>query len=446
MAWVVLFVVCIVSSTTAWDGSRRIRDLVGGGNLPSGKSIPAEGEAEYQVLKQIQAHNGRLNLYPGNYVNGSCPSCWDHPYTDAAEPSMKLAYQHKVAPVLLFEYYSRFYNSTGLGNYNQWYNVGRTFALRFAPGGSFGKENGYDPNYGITYYSAFNEVDDGTDFCPKRGKLDPNLYIQSLIGLSDGVKSVNTSLRVTPGGWMSLNAFQDYTLCGFGPLIAPLLQNGTLDGLDLHTYFNVIYAPMANQYTRSAQYNFHQVLLRNNVTRPVAFYSTEFNFNRKYITEELAAPVFLTAIWDTLGVVDLEGNPANQLALPWNIFNSNVSDPNYGMANGTSPYSPTRRGQVLNLVLQVAGDFTIVSSDPEGTGVLRGIDVAEDSTRELFVWQNVPKWTNMYGTSFVLECDTGTSSVDVYTWEGLWKSVKATTMPMNLTGLPKNNTLMFVCD
>eukprot|EP00045_Choanoeca_perplexa_P005599 m.47200 g.47200 ORF g.47200 m.47200 type:complete len:51 (+) comp13209_c0_seq1:2-154(+) len=43
MAWVVLFVVCIVSSTTAWDGSRRIRDLVGGGNLPSGKSIPAEG-------------------------------------------------------------------------------------------------------------------------------------------------------------------------------------------------------------------------------------------------------------------------------------------------------------------------------------------------------------------------------------------------------------------
>jgi hypothetical protein len=67
-------------------------------------------------------------------VNGSCPKCWDHPHTDvrfrltfhvflrmrgnrcnpclvkAAEPSMKLAHDHQIAPVLLFEYYSRFYN------------------------------------------------------------------------------------------------------------------------------------------------------------------------------------------------------------------------------------------------------------------------------------------------------------------------------------------------
>ena len=90
---------------------------------------------------------------------------------------------------------------------------------------------------------------------------------------------------------------QDYSLCGFGPLIAPLLQNGrpiessfcsqlmlapgTLDGLDLHTYYNVIYAPMSGTYSRSAQYNFQHVLEKNNVTRPVSFYSTEFNFNRR---------------------------------------------------------------------------------------------------------------------------------------------------------------------
>ena len=103
--WSVLLMSCIASTAANWAGSRRIRDLMGGGNLPSGKDITANGKyerevdrleylqwhlktlnlagmAEYQVLEQIQAHNGRLNLYPGDYVNGSCPKCWDHPHTD----------------------------------------------------------------------------------------------------------------------------------------------------------------------------------------------------------------------------------------------------------------------------------------------------------------------------------------------------------------------------
>jgi hypothetical protein len=165
----------------------------------------------------------------------------------------------------------------------------------------------------------------------------------------------------------------------------------------------------------------------------------------RYITEELASPVFLTAIWDTLGVVDLQGNPACQLALPWNIFDSNVSDSSYGLSNGTSPYVPTRRGQVLDMVLQVAGDFTVITSDPEKSGVIHGTDVSGGSSKELFVWQNRPQWTNMYGTSFQLECHSGTATVEIYTWEGLWKSFAATTMPISLTALPENNTLMFVC-
>lgn len=39
---------------------------------------------------------------------------------------------------------------------------------------------------------------------------------------------------------------------------------------------------MIGLYSRSAQHNFHTLLQHNNVTRLVAFYSTEFNFNRRY--------------------------------------------------------------------------------------------------------------------------------------------------------------------
>ena len=156
--------------------------------------------------------------------------------------------------------------------------------------------------------------------------------------------------------------------------------------------------------------------------------------------------MFLTAIWDALGVVDAQGNPASQLALPWNVFNSNVSDDSYGMANGTSPYIPTRRGEVLDLVLQVAGDYTIVASDPQTTGVLHATATNNGSDKELFVWQNRPEWTSMYGTSFQLDCASTTATVEVYTWQGLWNSQVATKMPMTLTALPKNETLMFICD
>jgi hypothetical protein len=180
-------------------------------------------------------------------------------------------------------------------------------------------------------------VDDGTAFCPKKGELDPSLYIQSLIGLSNGVKSVDVNLRVTPGGWMSINAFQVRLQLGYEVVHAVVLcldigllvvrhgsfdcstaakwyanpctipipfqprvgSTGTLDGLDLHTYFNVIYAPMSGEYTRSAQYNFHQVLKRNSVTRPVAFYSTEFNFNREY--EAHASTLCHPLTWFCLG-------------------------------------------------------------------------------------------------------------------------------------------------
>jgi hypothetical protein len=33
-----------------------------------------------------------------------------------------------------------------------------------------------------------------------------------------------------------MNAYDDPTLNGLGPVLAPLWNNGTLDALDLHTY------------------------------------------------------------------------------------------------------------------------------------------------------------------------------------------------------------------
>jgi hypothetical protein len=83
--------------------------------------------------------------------------------------------------------------------------------------------------------------------------------------------------------------------------------------------------------------------------------------------------------------------PVSSLVFPWNIFNLNSSDVDYGattlhlecsrtrncccfagMAVSDSPYVPTARGRTLALVLQLlnAMPWVWVSADPWGTGML----------------------------------------------------------------------------
>lgn len=61
------------------------------------------------------------------------------------------------------------------------------------------------------------------------------------------------------GGLREVQSSDDPTLAGYGPALAPLLNSGTLDGLDLHTHYDAAQAPIEGGYEQSAQGNFDEV-------------------------------------------------------------------------------------------------------------------------------------------------------------------------------------------
>ena len=206
-----------------------------------------------------------------------------------------------------------------LGTYEQWVGLGKAFAEHCRPNGTWAREHGVK-NWGITIYTAFNEPDGG-DY-KAGGAIGPPRYVAALKGIADGVHSVEASLKVLPGGFLSPNAFRDWTLRGLGSALAPLWNDGTLDGIDLHTYYDVQYAPMEKTYERSAQNNFDQVKKACGITRDIHFYATEFNYKKRLVEEDQAAKGFLTGLWDNLGVVKKDGKTgATMFAFPWNLFN-----------------------------------------------------------------------------------------------------------------------------
>lgn len=116
--------------------------------------------------------------------------------------------------------------------------------------------------------------------------------------------------------------------------MVPRYNNFTLEAVDLHTYFDIQYAPMEGTYQvetpashtspkvnqSSANSNFKLVKLHNNITSDPAFVSTEFNYKLRNVTEEEAAKHFLTAFWDSITVTGDNGTMVTRYAFPWNLF------------------------------------------------------------------------------------------------------------------------------
>jgi len=123
------------------------------------------------------------------------------------------------------------------------------------PGGSLRMANGAQNGivgWGVTTYSAINEPD-------VLASIPRGDYHDALAGLSDGVHSVKTELRVVPGGFATCNSAADATLRGYGPAIADLLEDGHLDGIDLHTYYHSRWFPLTRDRYFSAQGCFDRV-------------------------------------------------------------------------------------------------------------------------------------------------------------------------------------------
>jgi hypothetical protein len=408
---------------------------MGGGNFPN-RADGAEMERQFALLKRLGLRHCRFNVYPGFYL---VRSNWDRPNATVLDEGMKLAHAHGVTPMILFEYYASYHASIRLGTEKQWHALGRAFAERYRPGGTWGREHGV-AGWGVTLYSAFNEPERGFG---TGGKLGPGPYVAALKGLADGVHSVDPSLRVIPGGFMAANARDDWALRGLGPALAPLLNDGTLDGIDLHTYYDVQYAPMEGTYANSAQDNFDRVKAACGITRDVSFYCTEFNYKKRRVTTAQAARGFLTGIWDHLGVVRRDGRtPAARLALPWNLFHDAEKDTQYGMLRKYEPYEPSPRGAVLQLVLRLTDGMRFTSLDPRKTGVF----VLEGAGRKMWVWQNRKGWTDQPGPSFTVRgVPAWARKLEVYGWDGLRTARPLDGRPAcSVTDLPGDETYMFV--
>ncbi|NTU72703.1 hypothetical protein HGB07_00810 [Candidatus Roizmanbacteria bacterium] len=409
--------------------SGSLNTLVGTSNITLDDGLQSN---RMNALVASHLHAVRFNVY-GYYDYGAnkviAPSNWD--------AFMKAAYTNKIKPLLLFEYYGSYANSAKpLGGYQKWYTIGHDYAKRFGPNGDWAKENGISDWDGITVYEAINEPEN-------ENSIDKNAYHEALRGLADGVHSIDSSYKVGPGGWMAANAWNDYTLRGFGTAIADLLKNGTLNFIDLHTYFDRQWAPLENTYENSSQHDFDQIKQTLGFGDNVLFVSTENLYQRRLCDETTAAQGELTSLWDTIGVVNASNKSIAIAAYPYSLFEKfSDTDCTYGLNTSMNPFSPTASGKVVALVADKMYGMNWVSLDPRGKGEF----VLEGNSKKMWVWQDRTGWTNHPGTSYTLnDSPLNSTKLEVYGWDGLRKTINLSQQSTyTITQLPGNETYMFI--
>lgn len=414
------------SGGLAADGTLKWR--VGGGNLVT-HLAGAPTDSLYEALRGVGARLGRMNSYGWRDLE-RVPTPHDF---DAA---MMQAYRNGITPVILFEYegsYQYLDPPQPIGSYDDWYTAGVIYAKRFRPNGEWGQEHGIR-DFGATVFSAVNEPD-VQNTIPKKD------YRDALEGLADGIHSVDPALKVVPAGFAACNIDGDATLRGYGPAIADLLESGKLDGIDLHTYYNDRWYPLTEGRQFSAQTCFDRIKQTLGLKRDINFYSTEYNISRSagWSDEKVAASLFLTAIWDNLGVVGAKGQPITVFAFPWNLADTGHGEgAGYAMAKDGTGWVPEERSRVLMRVMELAADMTIVSSDPYKSGTMHLTGPKGD----LFVWHNRRGWTDIAGGRWTIPLPEGARCIELWGWDGLRDIRDAGGESFTFEALPGGETYM----
>lgn len=407
----------------------QLRGHIGGGNLVTHLARSARLAQLYSALHGVGATMGRMDSYGWRTLDRKST-----PHNFDAE--MLEAHDNGITPIILLEYegsYQTLNPPQPIGSYHDWFDAGQQMARRFRPDGEWARENGI-AGWGATVFTAINEPD-------VQQSIPRDAYHDALAGLADGVHSVDPALKVVPGGFATCNSHRDATLRGYGPAIADLLEDGRLDGIDLHTYYNDKWYPMTNGREFSTQTCFDRIKQAMGLHRDIKFYSTEFNVARvgAWSDPKLAAKLFLNAFWDQISVVGNDGHtPVMVLAFPWNLGDTDhVDGPAYAMAMTENPYTPDTRSVVLRMVLRLAGDMAIKSIDkPRGLTTLEGPDA------ELIVWQNWPGWTDRPGRAVELTLPDWAHQIEVWGWDGLRRTLPVHGGKFVLDGVAENETVM----
>jgi hypothetical protein len=415
------------ADTVAVDTTMRYR--VGGGNLPT--HLAGEPSVQmYQALRGVGAKLGRMDSYGWRDLDRI-------PIPRNFDDAMRQAHQQGITPVILLEYegsYQTLQPPQPTGSYDDWFAAGQAFAKRFRPNGEWGMENGIH-DWGAEIFTAINEPD-------VQATIPREVYRDALAGLADGVHSVDRALRVVPGGFATCNSHGDATLRGYGPVIAGLLEEGRLDGIDLHTYYHYKWYPLTKGREYSVQTCFDRIKAAMGLTRNINFYATEFNVTRDgdWDDPKTNARLFLTALWDELGVVGKDGkSSAAVFAFPWNLGDTGkIEGPGYAMAAGEAPWKPDPRSKVLQLVMKLAGDMKFVSLDPAA-----GLLTLENDTGQLIVWQDLPGWTDKPGPVWEVQLPAWARGAELWGWDGHRRNVEVNNGGKAVvTGLAGNETYM----
>ena len=287
-------------------GKDRLRDQIGGGNIAT--HLTGEPTRQlYQALNGVGAKMGRMDSYGWRDLDR-------RPIPRNFDAAMLEAFRNGITPIILLEYegsYQKLQPPQPIGSYADWFAAGAAIAKRFRPDGEWGKENGI-PGWGVRIFTAINEPD-------VQASIPKTDYHDALAGLADGIHSIDPTLMVVPGGFATCNSHGDATLRGYGPAIADLFEDGQLDGIDLHTYYNAKWYPITRGRKFSVQNCFDLVKQAMRLRRDVSFYATEFNVARDgdWADPQIAAKLFLTALWDQVSVVQSDGrSPAMALVFP----------------------------------------------------------------------------------------------------------------------------------
>jgi hypothetical protein len=408
---------------------KRLRDRIGGGNLVTHLAGEPALAQLYAALHGVGATMGRMDSY-GWRTRDRRPTPHDF------DAEMLQAHENAITPIILLEYegsYQTLDPPQPIGSYHDWFATGQAKAGRFRPDGEWGKEHGI-VGWGATIFTAINEPD-------VQQSIPREAYHDALAGLADGVHSIDPALKVVPGGFATCNSHRDATLRGYGPAIADLLEDGRLDGIDLHTYYHSRWYPITKGVEYSVQTCFDRIKQAMGLHRDIKFYATEFNVARldDWDDPKLAAKLFLSAFWDQVSVVGADGHsPVTVLAFPWNLGDTvRVDGPAYAMAATEIPWSPDPRSIVLRMVLRLAGDMTLQSIDKQ-----RGLITLTGADAELVVWQNLPGRTDRPGRALELDLPDWPRTIEVWGWDGLRRRVAVNGGHLVLDGLEENETTM----
>jgi hypothetical protein len=405
-----------------------LRDRVGGGNIVT-HLTGAPTTQMYQALRGVGAKLGRVNSYGWrDLARKPTPRNFD--------AAMGEAHRHGITPVILLEYdgsYQFLQPPQPIGSYDDWFAAGQALARRFRPNGEWAIENGIH-GWGATVFTAINEPD-------VLANIPRDAYRDALAGFADGVHGIDPTLKVVPGGFATCNSAADATLRGYGPAIAGLLEDGRLDGIDLHTYYNAKWYPLTKGREFSAQTCFDRVKAAMALKRDINFYATEFNVSRDGAWEDpkLAARLFLTAFWDEVAVVGADGKrSATVLALPWNLGDTGKFEgPGYAMATSEAPWKPDSRAKTLRTVLALAGDMTFTALDGRA-----GRFTLENDSAQLMVWQDLPGWTETPGTVWEVQLPEWAERAELWGWDGKRRDIRVSGGKAAIGGLAGNETYM----